>query len=156
MGRRFGVLDRVAADRLAAARAGGEAGLQRELDLSGPLLLSEVCLARAILERMLPGETAIFRSRWEETHRDLIHLCNVLGHEYVSAQYDGHHYFITLRVRARCDRLPRRDAFSLPHPEAERITTLDLTEEAEPLLPGGAGPELPGPEPLLPGGPRRD
>ncbi len=134
------LLDRVASALLADGRRVSRDGdLLRELDLTGPLLLSEVCLARALINRLEPGETAIFRSSWQETHRDLIHLCNILGHEYVDAEYDGAHYFITIRVRGEAERLPRRDAFSLPHPPARRVTTLDITPkpEAEPLLPRG-------------------
>lgn len=134
------LLDRVAGALLAECRRVGRDGdLLRELDLAGPLLLSEVCLARALINRLEPGETAIFRSRWEETHRDLIHLCNILGHEYVDAEFDGVHYFITIRVRGQAERLARRDGYSLPHPPARRVITLDITPpaEAEPLLPGG-------------------
>ncbi|NCO57229.1 MAG: hypothetical protein COW73_07110 [Nitrospirae bacterium CG18_big_fil_WC_8_21_14_2_50_70_55] len=134
------LIDRVASVFLADCRRLARDGeLLREFDLAGPLLLSEVCLARALINRLGAGETAVFRSRWEETHRDLIHLCNVLGHEYVDAEFDGVDYFITIRIRGEAERLPRRDAFSLPHPAPRRVITLDLTREpaAEPLLPGG-------------------
>jgi len=140
------LLDRVASALLADGRRVTRDGdLLRELDLAGPLLLSEVCLARALINRLEPGETAIFRSIWQETHCDLIHLCNVLGHEYVDAEYDGVHYFITIRVRGEAERLPRRDAYSLPHPPARKVITLDVTPkpEAEPLLPGGGQTLLP-------------
>jgi len=139
------LLDRVAGALLADGRRVSRDGdLLRELDLAGPLLLSEVCLARALINRLEPGETVIFRSTWQETHRDLIHLCNILGHEYVDAEYDGAHYFITIRVRSEAERLPRRDAYSLPHPPARQVTTLDITPkpEAEPLLPGGGEERL--------------
>ncbi len=136
----MGTLDQVARALLAMpARRDRDGELLRELDLTGPLLLSEVCLARALMNRLEPGETAIFRSRWQETHYDLMHLCNILGHEFVDAEFDGTYYFITIQVRGEGERLPRRDASSLPHPPARRVTTLDITPqpEAEPLLPGG-------------------
>lgn len=101
--------------------------VSREFDLTGPLLLSEVCLARALLNRLLPGECTVFRSRWLETHRDLIHLCNILGHEFVEAWFDGTHYLIKVRVRGAYERIPRRDTATLDYPQPKRVLTLDVT-----------------------------
>jgi hypothetical protein len=101
--------------------------LVREFDLAGPLLLSEMCLARALINRMRPGECTVFRSRWQETHHDLIHLCNVLGHEFIEAGYDGVHYLMKVRVRACYDRVPRRDPTTIDYPQPRSVVTLDVT-----------------------------
>lgn len=101
--------------------------LVREFDLAGPLLLSEMCLARALINRLRPGECTVFRSRWQETHRDLIHLCNILGHEFLEAGFDGVHYLMKVRVRAGHDRVPRRDPTTIDYPQPRPVVTLDVT-----------------------------
>ena len=98
----------------------------REFDLAGPLLLSEVCLARALINRLRPGQCMVLRSRWQETHRDIIHLCNVLGHELVEAAYDGVHYMMKVRVRDVHDRVPRQDPMNIAYPEPRPMVTLDV------------------------------
>ena len=109
-------------------RAGDET--VREFDLAGPLLLSEVCLARALINRLRPGECTVLRSRWQETHRDIIHLCNVLGHEFIEAGYDGIHYMMKVRVRDAHDRVPRQDPMNIPYPEPRPMVTLDVASYA--------------------------
>lgn len=104
--------------------------LVREFDLAGPLLLSEVCLARALLNRLRPGQCTVLRSRWQETHRDLIHLCNVLGHEFIEAGYDGVYYMMKVRVRDARNRVPRQDPMNIDYPPPRPMVTLDVSPYA--------------------------
>jgi len=104
--------------------------LVREFDLAGPLLLSEVCLARALLNRLRPGQCTVLRSRWQETHKDVIHLCNVLGHEFIEAGYDGVHYMMKVRVRGAQDRVPRQDPMNIDYPQPRPMVTLDVSPYA--------------------------
>jgi hypothetical protein len=120
-----------------------------ELDLRTPVMVPNVCLVRALIDRMIPGQQIIFRSRDLEMPWEMEHFCNHLGHELLEVGREGTTYFFTLRVRGNQDRLPKQDPYSLDLTPPNPITTIDITPNREPWRIGRKSAKISGAPPQL-------
>ncbi len=103
-----------------------------EIDLIGPMMLPKVCVVRALVDRMRPGQRIVLRSTDLEMPWEMEHMCNRLGHELLEVGREGEMYFFTLRIRGADDRLPTQDPFTLDLSPQAVIQTVDITPEREP------------------------
>jgi TusA-related sulfurtransferase len=103
-----------------------------ELDLQAPVMVPNVCVVRALVDKMLPGQQIIFRTSDQEMPWEMEHFCNRLGHELLEVEQEGSTYFFTLRVRGDEDRLPLQDPFELDLSPPNPIRTIDITPNREP------------------------
>lgn len=120
-----------------------------ELDLRAPVMVPNVCVVRALVDRMVPGQQVIFRTADLEMPWEMEHFCNRLGHELLEVGREGPTYFFTLRVRGEEDRLPMQDPFWLDLTPANAIQTIDITPNREPWRLRGNSRGIPGPRPAL-------
>jgi len=107
-------------------------GFTVELDLVAPLMIPKVCVVRALVDRMTPGEQIILRSNALEMPWEMQHMCNRLGHELLDVEREGSTYFFKLRVRGEADRLPKKDPFRLDLTPQSVVETIDITPNREP------------------------
>jgi TusA-related sulfurtransferase len=107
-------------------------GFTVELDLVAPLLIPKVCVVRALVDRMTPGQQVILRSNDLAMPWEMEHMCNRLGHELLGVEREGSTYFFQLRVRGDEDRLPKRDPFRLNLSPQNVVQTIDITPDHEP------------------------
>jgi len=116
-----------------------------ELDLRAPVMVPNVCVVRALVDKMLPGQQIIFRTSDPEMPWEMEHFCNRLGHELLEVGREGETYFFTLRVRGDEDRLPLQDPFELDLSPPNPIRTIDITPNLEPWRLNGTTNTLAGP-----------
>ncbi len=116
-----------------------------ELDLRAPVMVPNVCVVRALVDKMLPGQQIIFRTSDPEMPWEMEHFCNRLGHELLEVGREGPTYFFTLRVRGDEDRLPLQDPFQLDLSPTNPIRTIDITPNLEPWRLTGTTNTLAGP-----------
>jgi hypothetical protein len=120
-----------------------------ELDLRAPVMVPNVCVVRALVDRMIPGQQIIFRTKDLEMPWEMEHFCNHLGHELMDVGREGSTYFFTLRVRGDQDRLPKQDPFRLDLTPPNPIQTIDITPNREPWRLGGTSRKISGSRPAL-------
>ncbi len=120
-----------------------------EIDLVGPIMLPKVCVVRALVDRMTPGQQIILRSTDLEMPWEMEHMCNRLGHELLEVGREGGTYFFTLRIRGSEDRLPTQDPFRLDLSPQAVIQTIDITPNREPWRIRGRSGALPTARPAL-------
>jgi len=111
------------------AVAGGESRVVPELDLEAPLMVPKALVVRAVLDRMMPGQEIILRSRDLEVPWEIEHLCNRLGHELVKVEREGGTCWFTLRTRGAGCRLALQDPFSLRLTPQVPISTIDVSKK---------------------------
>ena len=120
-----------------------------ELDLRAPVMVPNICVVRALIDRMTPGQQIIFRTTDIEMPWEMEHFCNHMGHELLDVGREESTYFFTLRVRGNEDRLPKQDPFNLDLTPPNPITTIDITPNLEPWRIGGSGLKISGPRQAL-------
>lgn len=120
-----------------------------EVDVQAPFMVPNVCVVRALVDRMSPGQQIIFRSSDLEMPWEMEHFCNRLGHELMDVEREGRTYFFTLRIRGETDRLPKQDPFWLDLTPQNPIQTIDITPNREPWRLGVPTHKISGPRPAL-------
>jgi len=126
-----------------------DTGAVVEVDVEAPVMVSKVCVVRALVDRMIPGQQIILRSTDLEMPWEMQHFCNMLGHELMDVGREDDTYFFTLRVRGDEDRLPSQDPFQLDLSPQSMIRTVDITPNREPWRLQGSSRLLPASRPAL-------
>lgn len=126
-----------------------DSGTVVEVDVEAPVMVPKVCVVRALVDRMIPGQEIILRSTDLEMPWEMEHFCNMLGHELLDVAREGATYFFTLRVRGDEDRLPSQDPFQLDLSPQSMLRTVDITPNREPWRLQGSNRKISGPRPAL-------
>ena len=120
-----------------------------EIDVRAPFMVPNICVVRAVVDRLTPGQQIILRSEDLDMPWEMEHFCNRLGHELLEVEREGDTYFFTLRVRGAEDRLPLQDPFYLDLSPQNAVETVDITPNHEPWRLRGASRSIGGRRPAL-------